>query len=61
MTLVPVRGLIYRQADLRHLCIALATKGSKQIKICVIVKTFPLLCLALPQPKCMSAQDVHAW
>ena len=61
MALVPVRGLIYRQADLRHLCTVLATKGGKQIKIYGIVKAFPLPCLALPQPIFISAQDVHAW
>ena len=57
MALVPVRGLIYRQAGLRHLCTELATKGGKQIKICGIVKAFPLPRLALPQPKFISAQD----
>ena len=61
MALVPVRDLIYRQADLRHLCMVLATKGGKQIKICGIVKAFPLPCPALPQPKFISAQDVHRW
>ena len=60
MALVPVRGLVYRQADPRHLCIVLATKAGKQIQVAGIVEAFLPPCLAIPNNK-FNGQAVHAW
>ena len=47
-------------ADFRHLFWVLAAKGGKQIRVGGIVETFLLLCLALPEPKFICGQAVHA-